>query len=94
MILILFHRFARFFSSLLRLFSGTGLFQSRFGIPNAHFLTDAKTWPNACAMFAPAGKRMLWRAGRGFVVRDLPDNLECADMSALWSDATCRVEGK
>ena len=21
-----------------------------------------------------AGKRMLWRAGRGFVVRDLPDN--------------------
>jgi len=30
----------------------------------------AASWPNACAPFAPAGKRMLWRAGRGFVVRD------------------------
>jgi hypothetical protein len=36
----------------------------------------AASWPNACATFAPAGKRMLWRAGRGFVVRDLPWTVE------------------
>ena len=24
----------------------------------------AASWPNACATFAPAGKRILWRAGR------------------------------
>jgi hypothetical protein len=34
------------------------------------------SWPNACAMFAPAGKRMLWHAGRDFVVRDLPWTVE------------------
>jgi len=27
-------------------------------------------------MFASAGKRMPWRAGRGFVVRDLPWTVE------------------
>jgi len=32
---------------------------------------------------AHARKRMPWRAGSGFIVHDLPDNLECADMSAL-----------
>jgi hypothetical protein len=43
------------------------------GIINESGFTEAcASWPDAFATFAPAGKRMLWRTGRGFVVRDLP----------------------
>jgi hypothetical protein len=40
----------------------------------------AKRLRDVCAL---PESEPLWRAGRGFVVRDLPGNLECADMSAL-----------
>jgi len=44
---------------------------------NQYFAHVCAPWPDACATFAPAGVRMPWRTGRGFVVRDIELTGEC-----------------